>query len=65
MIDRRTIARSTLWLPLAVLAFIPIGALVHPSAVGAQSGAAAQADETSIGGTVVNAATSKPEGASG
>ena len=57
----RIVARCMLWLLLAVFGLISIGALVQPRAVGAQSGAATPVEGTSIGGTVLNTATSKPE----
>ena len=57
----RDVWRSTLRVFLALLCITLAHAVSVPQAISAQTGSALQIDKASIGGTVVNADTSKPE----
>ena len=57
----REVWRSTLGVFLALICLTLAHAVSVPQALSAQTGPALQIDKASIGGTVVNADTSKPE----
>jgi hypothetical protein len=57
----RQLARGSLWVFLAIICVAAANAVGSLQTVRAQSGPALQVDKTSIGGTVMNSGTGKPE----